>query len=165
MWLPLTCPPPQTWPATQACVPAGNQTSDPSVLRLAPRPLSHTSQGWITIFLIYSLLFLFRSTILCQYILGVSLINRVRVNFSIQSENCYLLIGKLGPYASTVNNDIFVFMPTTLFCDHYLPRFSATSFVSFPAMYGMFEFHSMTYGQHCSESRADNKRMCFLQEF
>ena len=37
--------------------------------------------------------------------LGVSLINRVRVNFSIQSENCCLLIGKLGPYTSIVNND------------------------------------------------------------
>ena len=31
VWLPLTCPPLGTWPATQACAPTGNRTSDPLV--------------------------------------------------------------------------------------------------------------------------------------
>ena len=43
--MPLTCPQLGTWPPTQACALTGNQTSDPSVLRLAHNPLSHTSQG------------------------------------------------------------------------------------------------------------------------
>ena len=37
-------PPPGTRPATQACVPIGNRTSDPLVLRPALNPPSHTSQ-------------------------------------------------------------------------------------------------------------------------
>ena len=48
VWLPLTCHPPPThtlgtWPATQACAPAGNRTGDFLVHRLALNPLSHTS--------------------------------------------------------------------------------------------------------------------------
>ena len=39
VWLPLTCPLLGTWPATQAYAPTGNR------IRLAPNPLSHTSQG------------------------------------------------------------------------------------------------------------------------
>ena len=31
VWLPLMCPPLNTWPATQACALTGNQTSDPLV--------------------------------------------------------------------------------------------------------------------------------------
>ena len=46
VWLPLTWPPLETWPATQACALAGNQTSDPLVCRPALNPLSHTSQGF-----------------------------------------------------------------------------------------------------------------------
>ena len=45
VWLPLVCPLLGTWPATQACALTGNQTSDPSVCKLALNPLSHTSQG------------------------------------------------------------------------------------------------------------------------
>ena len=45
MRLPLECPLLGTWPATQACALAGNQTGDPLVLRLVLNPLSHTSQG------------------------------------------------------------------------------------------------------------------------
>ena len=45
VWLPLTCPTPGTWPATQACALTRKQTSDPLVLRPALNPLSHTSQG------------------------------------------------------------------------------------------------------------------------
>ena len=45
MWLPLVCPLPGTWPATQAWVPTGNQTSDPLIRRPALNPLSHTSLG------------------------------------------------------------------------------------------------------------------------
>ena len=45
VWLPLTCPPLRTWPATQACALTGNRTGDPSVHRPALNPLSHTSQG------------------------------------------------------------------------------------------------------------------------
>ena len=35
----------QTWPASQACALAGNQTGDPLVCRPVLNPLSHTSQG------------------------------------------------------------------------------------------------------------------------
>ena len=45
VWLPLTRPLLGTWPTTQACTLAGNQTGDPLVCRPAPNPLSHTSQG------------------------------------------------------------------------------------------------------------------------
>ena len=45
VWLPVMRPLLGTWPATQACVLTGNQTSDPLVHRLALNPLSHTSQG------------------------------------------------------------------------------------------------------------------------
>ena len=45
--LPLVCPLLETWPATQACVLTGSQTSDPLVHRLVLSPLSHTSQGHI----------------------------------------------------------------------------------------------------------------------
>ena len=45
VWLPLTCSPLGTWPATQACVLTGNRTSDSLLYRLALNPLSHTSQG------------------------------------------------------------------------------------------------------------------------
>ena len=40
-----THPPLGTWPATQTCVPTGNQTRDPLVGRPVLKPLSHTSQG------------------------------------------------------------------------------------------------------------------------
>ncbi|KAF6080607.1 bromodomain containing 8 [Phyllostomus discolor] len=33
VWLPLSRPPPRTWPTTQACALTGNQTGDPSVYR------------------------------------------------------------------------------------------------------------------------------------
>ena len=39
------CPLLGTWPSTQAYALTGNQTGDPLVLRLALKPLSHTSQG------------------------------------------------------------------------------------------------------------------------
>ena len=45
VWLPLTRPLLGTWPATQACAPTGNGTSDPLVGKLALNPLSHTCQG------------------------------------------------------------------------------------------------------------------------
>ena len=45
MWLPLTCHPLGTWPATQACALTGNQTGHPLICRPAFSPLSHTSQG------------------------------------------------------------------------------------------------------------------------
>ena len=45
MWLPLACPQPGTWPATQACALTGNRTGDPLVHRPVLNPLSHTSQG------------------------------------------------------------------------------------------------------------------------
>ena len=47
VWLPLMCPLLGTWPATQACAPTGNGTSNPLVHRLALNPRSHTSQGII----------------------------------------------------------------------------------------------------------------------
>ena len=43
VWLPLTCPLPGTWPATQTCALTGNRTCDPWVHRPAFSPLSHTS--------------------------------------------------------------------------------------------------------------------------
>ena len=45
------CPPVGTLPATQACAPTGNRTSDPLVHRPVLNPLSHTSQGQTGIFL------------------------------------------------------------------------------------------------------------------
>ena len=47
--LPLECPLLGTWPATQACALTGNGTGDPLVCRLVLHPLSHTSQGPMTI--------------------------------------------------------------------------------------------------------------------
>ena len=44
MWVPLVRPLLGTWPATQAYVLTGNQTSNPLVCRLTLNPLSHTSQ-------------------------------------------------------------------------------------------------------------------------
>ena len=45
VWLPLTCPPLGTWPATQACALTGNRTINPLLCRLVLNPLSHTSLG------------------------------------------------------------------------------------------------------------------------
>ena len=45
VWLLLTHPQLRTWPAAQACALTGNRKGDPSVLRPALNPLSHTSQG------------------------------------------------------------------------------------------------------------------------
>ena len=45
MWLPLTRPSLVIWPATQACALTRNWTSNSSVHRPAPNPLSNTSQG------------------------------------------------------------------------------------------------------------------------
>ena len=54
VWLPLMHLPPGTWPTTQARALTGNRSNDPLVRRLAPNPLSHTSQGWNTfLFLIF----------------------------------------------------------------------------------------------------------------
>ena len=50
-WLPLTRPLLGTWPATQACALTGNWTSNPLVPMSQLNTLSHTSQGWIAIFL------------------------------------------------------------------------------------------------------------------
>ena len=51
VWLPLACPLLGTWPATQACAPNGNRTSDPLVCRPVLSALSHTSQGWLSLLL------------------------------------------------------------------------------------------------------------------
>ena len=45
IWLPLVHPYLGTWPASQACAPTRNITSDLLVCQLALSPLSHTSQG------------------------------------------------------------------------------------------------------------------------
>ena len=45
VWWTLTPPPLGTWPTTQACAVAGNQTSNPLVPRPVLNPLSHTGQG------------------------------------------------------------------------------------------------------------------------
>ena len=46
VWLPFTLPLLGTWPATQACAPTGNRTSDSLVRRPALNPLSRTGQDW-----------------------------------------------------------------------------------------------------------------------
>ena len=51
VWLPLTCPPPRTQPAAQACSLTGNRIRDPLVCRPALNPLSHSSQGhWLILY-------------------------------------------------------------------------------------------------------------------
>ena len=45
VWLPLTCPLLETWPATQACALSGNQTGNPLVHRPMISLLSYTSQS------------------------------------------------------------------------------------------------------------------------
>ena len=55
-WWPLTSPQLGTWPATQACALARDQTSDLSVCRLALSPLNHTSQGKILCTYIYKII-------------------------------------------------------------------------------------------------------------
>ena len=49
VWLPLSHSLLGTWPATQACVLTGNRTGNPLVHRPVLNPLSHTSQGYITL--------------------------------------------------------------------------------------------------------------------
>ena len=51
VWLPLKRPPPGTWPTTQACALAGNQTGDTLVRRPVLSTRSHTSQGLTFLFL------------------------------------------------------------------------------------------------------------------
>ena len=48
--LPLTHPLLGTWPATRACALTGNRTGNSSVHRPALNPLSHTSQGNVSVF-------------------------------------------------------------------------------------------------------------------
>ena len=48
--LPLKCPQPATWLATQACALMGNRTSNLLVHRPVLNPLSHTSQDQLVIF-------------------------------------------------------------------------------------------------------------------
>ena len=43
VWLPLVRPLLGIWPTTQACALTGNRTSDLSVCRVMPKPLSHTT--------------------------------------------------------------------------------------------------------------------------
>ena len=50
VWLPLACTVLGTWPATQACAPTGNWTSNPLVLRQVLNLLSHRSQGCFFLF-------------------------------------------------------------------------------------------------------------------
>ena len=38
VWLPLMCPPPGTWPTTQACSLTGNQTSNLAIPRQVLNP-------------------------------------------------------------------------------------------------------------------------------
>ena len=45
VWLPLQCPPLETWPATQACAPTRSRTGDPLVRSLVLNPVSRTSRG------------------------------------------------------------------------------------------------------------------------
>ena len=52
LWLPLKCPLLRTWPTTQACALPGKQTSDTLVHRPVLNPLSHTSQGILSKFVI-----------------------------------------------------------------------------------------------------------------
>ena len=54
VWLPIVRPPLGTRLAAQACALTGNQTKDPLVCRLVLNPLSHTSQGYLFVFLISS---------------------------------------------------------------------------------------------------------------
>ena len=51
--LPLAHPHLGTWPATQACALAGNQTGNLSVHRAALNPLNHTSQGYFRLFKVH----------------------------------------------------------------------------------------------------------------
>ena len=80
-------PPLGTWPATQTCALTGNPTGDTLVCRLVLNPLSHTSQGslssYILIFLLsfhsysnntlplvfYFLFFLLRSYMIVVYVI------------------------------------------------------------------------------------------------
>ena len=46
MWLPLTSPPPGTWPSTQACVLTGNQTGNRLVRRPTLNPLATPARAY-----------------------------------------------------------------------------------------------------------------------
>ena len=48
VWLPLPCPPPGIWPATQARALTGNPTGDPLVYRLALNPEPHQPGPTVT---------------------------------------------------------------------------------------------------------------------
>ena len=50
VWLPLMCPPLGTWPATQACALAGNQTGDPLLHRPVLSPLTIPASTELSIF-------------------------------------------------------------------------------------------------------------------
>ena len=51
VWLPLTHTPLGTWPTNQACALTGNRTGGSLVRRPALKPLSHTSQGLLLLFI------------------------------------------------------------------------------------------------------------------
>ena len=53
VWLPLERPLLGTWPATQARALTGNRTGDPLDLGPALNPLSHTSQGYLLITVLF----------------------------------------------------------------------------------------------------------------
>ena len=55
VWLLLMYPSLGTWSSTQACALTGNRTGNISAHRLAPKSLSHTSQGSPCILIIYYL--------------------------------------------------------------------------------------------------------------
>ena len=65
VWLPLTYPLLETWPATQACALTRNPTSNRLVHRAAPNPLSNTSQD-IHIFVFLCSSFIARLVICCE---------------------------------------------------------------------------------------------------
>ena len=52
-WLPLACPQLGTWHKTQACTLTRNWTGDNLVHRTVLNPLSHTSQDYKSIFILY----------------------------------------------------------------------------------------------------------------
>ena len=53
-WLPLACPQPWAWPATQACAQTGNQTCDLLGLQVSAKPIEPHQPGLFLKFLLFT---------------------------------------------------------------------------------------------------------------
>ena len=79
-------PPPGTWPETQACALAGNQTSDPLLYRPLLNPLSYTSQSILWSFFKMYILFHIKLKETLKMLLNTKLVCKNQSDFYIPAK-------------------------------------------------------------------------------